>query len=122
MEDKEVMGIKEEKSIDEGFTYLATGSIVLIKDKKNRMMIFGRRVRSDEDGKIYDYVACRYPQGSFNMKDRVYFNHDDIQMVFFIGFQDMEELVYREILSMIPEGKTASETDEYTKMKENKDE
>ena len=46
----------------------------------------------------YDYSACLYPEGMLNSKDVVLFNHDQIQMIYFIGFQDIEELHFRSLL------------------------
>lgn len=63
-------------------------------------MIYGRRqlVKDGEREKEYDYSACLYPEGMLNSKDVVLFNHDQIQMIYFIGFQDIEELHFRSLL------------------------
>ena len=76
-------------------SYLPNGSVVIIENNKNRMMICGRMVREPESGEIYDYMGCRYPQGCQRIGDCIFFNHSQIEIVFFLGFQDMEELMYR---------------------------
>ncbi|MBT9778648.1 DUF4176 domain-containing protein [Clostridium sp. MCC353] len=80
--------------------YLPIGSVVLLKEGKKRLMIYGRRqlTNDGERQKEYDYSACLYPEGMLNSRDVVLFNHDQIQMVYFIGFQDIEELHFRSLL------------------------
>ena len=55
-------------------------------------------MKDGEREKEYDYSACLYPEGMLNSKDVVLFNHDQIQMIYFIGFQDIEELHFRSLL------------------------
>lgn len=78
--------------------YLPIGSVVLLKEGKKRLMIYGRRQLVKDGEKEYDYSACLYPEGMLNSKDVVLFNHDQIQMIYFIGFQDIEELHFRSLL------------------------
>ena len=42
--------------------YLPMGSVVLLKDAKKRIMITGFCLET-EDGKMYDYTGCLYPEG-----------------------------------------------------------
>lgn len=79
-------------------TYLPNGSVVLLKDSNKRVMIYARRV-ADKDGNSYDYMACKYPEGAREDEGVIVFNHEDIAMIFFIGFQDIEELAYREVIA-----------------------
>ncbi len=74
---------------------LPIGSVVLLKGGNKKIMICGRiQTRSGEDA-IYDYSACYYPEGIINPKQMFFFNRDDIERVFFIGFQDSDELEFR---------------------------
>lgn len=59
-------------------------------------MICGRIQAKSGDEKIYDYSACYYPEGIINPTSMFFFDRDAIDRVFFIGFQDGEELAYRE--------------------------
>lgn len=74
---------------------LPVGSIVLLKGGEKRLMICGRVVCMAGRDEIYDYVACRYPEGVGRSDDMTFFNRDAIEDVFFIGFQDKEEMNYR---------------------------
>lgn len=78
--------------------YLPIGTVVLLKEGKKRLMIYGRKQFVKSENKEYDYVACLYPEGMLGGSDVVLFNQEDIQMIYFIGFQDLEELRFRALL------------------------
>lgn len=84
-------------------SYLPNGSVVLIEGNKNRIIICGRMVRKHGIKEMFDYMGYRYPHGYQNQGDEIFFMHSQIEMVFFLGFQDMEELVYREVLLTMSE-------------------
>ena len=71
--------------------YLPIGSIVLLKGGEKRVMIYGRKQKQLDTGRLWDYIACLYPEGHVNDEFTFLFNHDQIDRVFFIGFQDQEE-------------------------------
>ena len=74
---------------------LPVGSVVLLEGGEKRVMICGRiQVRGGEN-RIYDYSACYYPEGILDPSEMFFFNHDQIEAVHFIGFQDKEELEFR---------------------------
>ena len=74
---------------------LPIGSVVLLKGGEKRIMICGRIQAKSGDDTIYDYSACYYPQGIVDASNMFFFNRDAIAQVFFIGFQDGEELAFR---------------------------
>ncbi len=83
---------------------LPIGSVVLLKGGSRRVMICGRIQANAEKGIIFDYSGCLFPQGIINSNDMYFFNHDDIQTIFFIGCQDAEELAFRnEVLGNLGE-------------------
>lgn len=81
--------------------YLPIGSVVLLKNGKKRVMIYGRKMKVEGDEKVYDYLGCLYPEGALESKDVILFDHDQIQMIYFIGFQDLEELAFRKKLNLL---------------------
>ncbi len=83
---------------------LPIGSVVLLKGGEKRIMICGRIQAKVDDGTVYDYSACYYPEGIVAPDNMFFFNHDAIDTVFFIGFQDHEEIVFRtEVLDKLDE-------------------
>ena len=74
---------------------LPIGSVVLLKGGQKRLMICGRIQAREGSSKIYDYSACYYPEGMAQESELYFFDHDAVEIVFFIGFQDREELVFR---------------------------
>lgn len=74
---------------------LPIGSVVLLNGGNKRVMICGRIQACGGENVIYDYSGCFFPEGIIDPKNMFFFNRDAIQMVFFIGFQDQEELEFR---------------------------
>ena len=77
---------------------LPIGSVVLLKGGQKRLMICGRIQTDVATGITYDYSACYYPDGILNSKELFMFNNDNIQRLFFIFFQDGEELSFRQFI------------------------
>ncbi|HOQ07268.1 MAG TPA: DUF4176 domain-containing protein [Clostridiales bacterium] len=74
---------------------LPIGSVVMLKGGNKRVMICGRIQTHVETGKTYDYCACYYPEGIINPRELFLFNNEDIDQVYFIGLQDVEEFRFR---------------------------
>lgn len=82
--------------------YLPIGSVVLLKGGKKRAMITGFcSVAQENQDKIYDYSGCVYPEGYLSSNQVCLFDHDQIEKIFFIGFEDDEEFRFKEKLNNI---------------------
>lgn len=75
---------------------LPIGSVVLLKDAEKRVMICGRIQTRTGDSQIYDYSSCYYPEGIVGSDSMFFFNHSDIEKIYFLGFQDDEENAFHE--------------------------
>ena len=75
--------------------FLPNGSVVLLNNSDHRIMIYGRVQRDKTTGQVFDYAGCFYPEGIQDTNSVYLFNKEDVRMVFFVGFQDFEELAYR---------------------------
>lgn len=78
---------------------LPIGSVVLLKEAKKRVMIYGRAQKDLDTGEIFDYISCIYPEGNIDPNKSILFNDEDIESIFFIGFQDIEEINYSKMLT-----------------------
>lgn len=72
-------------------SYLPIGSIVLLKNGKKKVMIYGRRQKRVTDEHEYDYIACLYPEGNISEDYMYLFNQEDIEIVVYRGYSDAEE-------------------------------
>jgi hypothetical protein len=54
-------------------------------------MIYGRKQMAVESGKMYDYVACFYPEGNVSDEYTFLFDHNQIDKVIFKGYSDDED-------------------------------
>ena len=71
--------------------YLPIGSVVLLKNGRKKIMIYGRKQMHVETCEEWDYVACLYPEGNINEEFMYLFNHDQIDKVYYLGYEDEEE-------------------------------
>lgn len=71
------------------------GSVVRLKGGSKDVMIVGRVQTKAGDEKIYDYSACYYPEGVLGADSFFFFNRDAIEEIYFVGFQDFEEIAFR---------------------------
>lgn len=77
---------------------LPIGTVVTLKEGKKSLMIIGIMQKDDED-KVYDYIACVYPEGYINSELFFLFNHEDVENVRFVGYIDAESQAYMQFLS-----------------------
>lgn len=86
--------------------YLPLGSVVILKGSSKKVVIYGRKqvvVRPDlvvqlNGTQEWDYIGCRYPEGSID-GDFYLFQNEDIQTLVFRGFSDRDEALHQKILS-----------------------
>ena len=82
--------------------FLPIGTVVLLKGGKKRAMITGFcSVAQEKPDKIYDYSGCVYPEGYLSSNQVCLFDHDQIDKVFFVGYSDEEETIFKEKLNRI---------------------
>lgn len=82
--------------------YLPIGTVVLLKGGRKRAMITGFcSVAQENQEKIYDYSGCVYPEGYLSSNQVCLFDHDQIEKIFFLGFEDDEEKAFKDKLNKI---------------------
>ncbi len=69
--------------------YLPLGSVVLLNNGVQKVMIIGRALNVNRGGKefYFDYGGVLHPQGLIN-NEMAYFNHEDVNTVYFTGYND----------------------------------
>jgi len=77
---------------------LPIGTVVLLKESTKRVMIYGRLQRETNGDRVWDYIACLFPEGNINPDHSFLFDNDQIESVFFVGCQDEEELRFQQYL------------------------
>lgn len=76
------------------------GTVVVLKNGEKRLMITGYLQKTKEE-KIYDYAACLWPEGYMDREHNYVFNHEDIDRLYFIGLQDIEQFKFKSKLDEI---------------------
>lgn len=81
---------------------LPIGSVVLLKNATKRVMILGySRLQAGDDTKIYDYCGCTYPEGFISPDKTAVFDHEQIDQIFALGFQNEEQMAFRQKLGEV---------------------
>lgn len=87
---------------------LPIGSVVLIKNGNKRAMIVGYYQYKDGDtSKIYDYVGVGFPEGYLRSDALALFDHQDIENIYSIGYQDAGWQAFRNKLKLAIEASEA---------------
>ena len=82
--------------------YLPIGTVVLLKGGTKRAMITGFcSVAQENKEKIYDYSGCVYPEGYLSSNQVCLFDHDQIEKIFFVGYEDEEEKEFKDRLNKV---------------------
>lgn len=84
-------------NVNIGSKYLPIGTVCLLKNAKKRVMITGFVVKSIVSNNLvtYDYAGCLYPEGIIQSDKNLLFNHDDIVQVYFMGYSDAEDKLFK---------------------------
>lgn len=79
--------------------YLPIGSIVRLEDGTKKLMITGYcTVPAESPDVVYDYCGCLYPEGILNSEENYVFDHDQIEEVSFIGYEDDESKEFKKVI------------------------
>lgn len=74
---------------------LSIGSVVLLKDSVKRVMIVGVCQKTvGETEKIWDYTGVVYPEGYLSSDKMFMFNHEQIERIYALGYQDEEQMAF----------------------------
>ncbi len=65
---------------------LPIGSIVNLKKQFRKTLIIGYDLKKESN--TYEYVGCIYPEGYTKKEDLLLFNIDDIESIYYIGYQN----------------------------------
>lgn len=82
--------------------FLPIGSVVLLKGGTKKAMITGFcSIAVEDKTKVYDYSGCVYPEGYLNSNEICLFDHDQIEELCFVGFENEEEKEFKDSLKSI---------------------
>lgn len=74
---------------------LPIGSVVLLKGANKRLMIIGYcKYKAGDAETIYDYAGCVYPEGFMSPETTALFNHEQIDRIFALGYQNQQRFEF----------------------------
>lgn len=81
---------------------LPIGSVVMLKNAKKPLMIFGiKQLASEKPDEEFDYIGVLYPEGNMGSQFQYLFNHEDIVDVLFTGYETEERKQFLNELSKV---------------------
>ena len=92
---------------------LPIGSVVLLKEGTKKLMIIGiKPVTAEKPNEIYDYIGVLYPEGFLSNEYNFLFNHDNINDVVFIGYNNPEREDFIKVMAEAYEKESQSKETE----------
>ena len=79
--------------------YDPIGTVVARKGGGRPIMIYGRKQVKQSTQTVWDYVACPYPEGNLGEDSTIFFQHNNIEKIFYIGMTCAAEERMQEILN-----------------------
>ena len=79
--------------------YYPIGTVVTLKNGNRPIMIYGRKQIQQNTNRQWDYVACLYPEGNLGDKYNIFFQHEEIDEVYYKGYESVMDLQMQKILN-----------------------
>lgn len=80
---------------------LPIGSVVRLKNAKKELLVFGILQKHPSHDQQFDYIAVPYPEGFFDPRLQIAFNHPQIETVLFRGLEDEKHQAFRRSLELL---------------------
>lgn len=78
---------------------LPIGSVVQLIGGEKKLMIIGYlKYPKENQTDIYDYAGCLFPEGFQSPAETYIFNHENIKNVFALGYQNQQQIEFRQRL------------------------
>ena len=98
--------------------FLPIGSVVLLEGGQKKVMVTGFcSISTDDKTRIYDYTGCIYPEGYLSSNQICLFDHEQIEEIYFIGYENEEEEEFKKQLNEVFEEfkeRTENSDEEYS--------
>ena len=86
--------------IKKNIKFLPIGSVVLLKDASQNVMIIGYKITSEVNGKnkTFDYLGCPANIGIKSKGDYLGFNREQIKKIISFGYMDDEWIQFEKVI------------------------
>lgn len=92
--------------------YLPIGTVVTLKNGNKKLVISGYKSSFKDKSEIFDYMGILYPEG-LGSTDNIYlFNHEDIDLVNYMGYKRVDYKVLSDLLIKNDEDESRGEVNE----------
>lgn len=81
---------------------LPIGTVVSLLGEGKKIMIIGVKQKAEDvTDHVYDYLGVLYPEGFVGENYTILFDHEDINDIYFIGYENEEQSVFSLMLTQI---------------------
>lgn len=77
---------------------LPIGTVVRLVGGTKKVMIYGVKQTDETSGIEYDYIASFYPEGTMGDVGSFLFNHDNVEEIYFRGYENEERTEFLNML------------------------
>ena len=81
--------------------YLPIGTVVTLVNGRKPIMIYGRKQLQQGSQKVWDYVACLYPEGNLGDEYNIFFQDSEIEKIHHYGLESREDDAMQELLARV---------------------
>ncbi|HNW87238.1 MAG TPA: DUF4176 domain-containing protein [Candidatus Limiplasma sp.] len=82
------------KNVEQIFSLLPIGSVVLLNDAVKPLMIYGVCQTNKETQREYDYIGVLFPEGNVSSEVQFLFDQADIDRILFTGYNPPERTTF----------------------------
>ena len=94
--------------------FLPIGTVCQLKGADQKVAITGFCMKNENNSdRVFDYVACYYPQGIIDENRNILFDHNQIERVLFMGYVNEEETAFKNKIKELLAKKEPQEKKEY---------
>ena len=86
------------------------GTVVKVKGAEKDLMVIGIMQRSEKG--MFDYLGVLFPEGYLDEEHVYLFNHEDIDLVEYLGYFNAEMQVFMNELAKYLDAKSQTDSDE----------
>ena len=94
--------------------FLPIGTVCILKGSNQKVAITGFCMKNENvPDKVFDYVACFYPQGVYDLSKNILFDHEQIESVIYMGYINEEEKLFKEKVNKLLQAKEPQDVKQY---------
>ena len=94
--------------------FLPIGTVCTLKGSNQMIAITGFCMKNENiPDKVFDYVACFFPQGVYDLSKNILFDHNQIDRILYLGYVNEEEKIFKQKVNELLKTREPKEEKQY---------